>query len=230
MARVLRTPPPDLTHIWMRNGGRFSLERVQKIIAGETQVGTHGTSEMPLWGAHLFARYLGSGSGEDTDLQSCQVSREDSIQSKGVTMHTKNAFGVLTGALILICSSAAQNQKAPPPATADKTRLIASIQGPALYKAYCAVCHGTEGRGDGPMAKSLRIPVADLTRIAARNGGRFPRKQMEQIILGQEMPAGHGAREMPLWGSIFSQVSADQELGRVRVDNLARFLEGLQVK
>jgi hypothetical protein len=50
MARVLKTPPPDLTHIWMRNGGRFPLERVEKIISGEIQVGAHGTTEMPLWG------------------------------------------------------------------------------------------------------------------------------------------------------------------------------------
>jgi hypothetical protein len=80
------------------------------------------------------------------------------------------------------------------------------------------------------MAKSLKVSVADLTRIAMRNGGTFPRMRMEQIILGEDIPSGHGAREMPLWGPVFSQVTADQDLGRVRVDNLARFIEGMQIK
>jgi hypothetical protein len=80
------------------------------------------------------------------------------------------------------------------------------------------------------MAKSLKVSVADLTRIAMRNGGTFPRMRMERIILGEDIPSGHGAREMPLWGPVFSQVTADQDLGRVRVDNLARFIEGMQIK
>jgi mono/diheme cytochrome c family protein len=47
-------------------------------------------------------------------------------------------------------------------------RLIASIQGPALYKAYCAVCHGPEAKGDGPMAATLKVHPPDLTRISTR--------------------------------------------------------------
>jgi putative copper export protein/mono/diheme cytochrome c family protein len=35
--------------------------------------------------------------------------------------------------------------------------------GAALYPVYCASCHGAEGRGDGPEAKSLTLPPADLT-------------------------------------------------------------------
>ncbi len=36
--------------------------------------------------------------------------------------------------------------------------------GAALYPQHCASCHGAEGRGDGPAAKGLRIPPADLTQ------------------------------------------------------------------
>jgi mono/diheme cytochrome c family protein len=32
----------------------------------------------------------------------------------------------------------------------------------ALYRIYCATCHGAEGRGDGPMAELLGVPVRDL--------------------------------------------------------------------
>ncbi|HYN89729.1 MAG TPA: CopD family protein, partial [Ardenticatenaceae bacterium] len=35
-------------------------------------------------------------------------------------------------------------------------------RGEALYQARCQSCHGTEGRGDGPLAASLDPPPADL--------------------------------------------------------------------
>jgi len=40
---------------------------------------------------------------------------------------------------------------------------------PADYATHCAVCHGAAGRGDGPAAKGLTPPPADLTD-AARQG------------------------------------------------------------
>jgi mono/diheme cytochrome c family protein len=141
-------------------------------------------------------------------------------------MNTRFIGGVLSGGSVLVCISAlAQSPKEQP-----REKIIASIQGPALYKAYCAVCHGLEGRGNGPMAKTLKVAPTDLTRIASRSGGKFPRMKIEQIILGEESPASasHGIREMPLWGPVFSEVGADQDLGRVRVDNLARYIEQMQ--
>ena len=109
-----------------------------------------------------------------------------------------------------------------------KERLIASMQGPALYKTYCAACHGPEAKGNGPAASTLKVPPADLTRISMRNGGRFPLMRVERIISGEEERRGHGA--MPAWGPIFSEVDRDQDLGRVRIDNLARYLRDIQAK
>jgi putative copper export protein/mono/diheme cytochrome c family protein len=37
------------------------------------------------------------------------------------------------------------------------------VEGAALYPKHCATCHGAEGRGDGPAARSLAEPPADLT-------------------------------------------------------------------
>lgn len=108
-------------------------------------------------------------------------------------------------------------------------RVIPSIEGPALYKAYCAVCHGTDGRGNGPMASALRVQPPDLTRIAERNGGAFPMERVEKIISGERvLGSGHGTREMPIWGPIFSQLDRDQNLERVRIDNLTRYLKDIQ--
>ena len=109
--------------------------------------------------------------------------------------------------------------------------LIDSIQGPELYKAYCASCHGTGAKGDGAMTTSLKVKPSDLTRIAARSGGTFPLKRIESIISGEVLPpAGHGSSQMPVWGPVFSHVERDQDLGRVRIDNLARYLRDIQVK
>ena len=128
-------------------------------------------------------------------------------------MRAKIVFGVtLYGAVLSLPPISAQDQ---PPKS--ETALISSIQGPALYKAYCAACHGVDGKGGGPMAQSLKAKPTDLTHISTRFGRAV-------------VPAGHGTRDMPLCGPIFSQIAWDQDLGRVRIDNLARFLRDMLVK
>jgi mono/diheme cytochrome c family protein len=115
-------------------------------------------------------------------------------------------------------------------AAGDSTsvRLISSLDGAKLYKAYCAACHGMGGEGNGPAAWTMKVTPPALTRIAERNGGAFPMARVERIISGEEVSGSHGTREMPLWGPIFSQVGPDQDLGRVRVDNLTRYLMSIQ--
>jgi mono/diheme cytochrome c family protein len=109
--------------------------------------------------------------------------------------------------------------------TPENTRLIESTTGPALYTAYCSVCHGWGGKGGGPMAKYLKVRPPDLTRIAIRNRGMFSRDRIERVISGAEtLPRGHGTKEMPVWGPVFSQIDWDRDFGPVRVANLAGYL------
>jgi mono/diheme cytochrome c family protein len=143
-------------------------------------------------------------------------------------MGCKNVFGSILVGVVFYLPSGLGQKDGPTP---ESVHLIESIQGPALYKAYCAVCHGGNGKGSGPMAQTLKVRPADLTRISARNGGNFPLAGIRKVIAGQEqVPAGHGTREMPLWGPIFSQIAWDVDLGSVRVDNLARYLEEMQTR
>jgi len=109
-----------------------------------------------------------------------------------------------------------------------EVKLIVSIQGKDLFKSYCASCHGLDAKGHGPMAASLKIPPSDLRRISIRNHDTFPMMRIEKIIAGEESPAGHGSSEMPVSGPIFSRVTTDVDLGRVRIDNLARYLRDIQ--
>jgi len=140
----------------------------------------------------------------------------------------------VTGKIVLAWGAAASvyllaaAQSAPAPAKEER-RPIDSLEGQALFREYCAVCHGEGGKGDGPMAGALKTRPADLTRIATRNGGKFPLERVERIISGETpIEAGHGTREMPLWGPIFSQIAWDRDLGRVRVLNLAKYIEKRQ--
>ena len=116
----------------------------------------------------------------------------------------------------------------------QSVQLINSIQGPDLFRAYCASCHGLDATGKGPVAASMKVPPSDLTRIAIRYRGVFPAQRVRETISGEVQSASsHGSREMPVWGPIFSQVTmnvtlGDVDLGKVRIDNLARYLRDIQ--
>ena len=111
-------------------------------------------------------------------------------------------------------------------------KLIASMEGKDLYLAYCASCHGKLGKGDGPVASALKGPLADLTTISKRNRGKFPREEMEKIILGEQKSArsAHGSEQMPVWGPVFRKVENDQDFGLVRVRRLVEYLMSIQAK
>ncbi|MDP1781172.1 MAG: cytochrome c, partial [Hydrogenophaga sp.] len=77
------------------------------------------------------------------------------------------------------------------PATADP--------GKREFDANCASCHGTSGKGDGPLVPFLTRSPPDLTQLAKRNGGVLPMSRLYDVIDGAEVPA-HGSRDMPVWG------------------------------
>ena len=75
--------------------------------------------------------------------------------------------------------------------------------GDRLYLRACASCHGADARGGGPVAPTLSVPPTDLTTLASRHEGEFPRRYVIDVIAGREPVRAHGTREMPVWSDHF---------------------------
>jgi hypothetical protein len=72
----------------------------------------------------------------------------------------------------------------------------------ADYTTFCTACHGSAGRGDGPLAASLPRRPADLSRLAARNGGVFPKTRVMSQIDGYIRNRHGGGGPMPEFGYV----------------------------
>jgi mono/diheme cytochrome c family protein len=103
------------------------------------------------------------------------------------------------------------------------------VSGDAMFKAYCASCHGVDGRGNGPAAAALKKQPTDLTLLAKNNGGTFPSVPVYVAISGQFTIAAHGSSEMPVWGEVFSRTSGDAD-SKLRLTNLTKYVETIQRK
>jgi mono/diheme cytochrome c family protein len=75
--------------------------------------------------------------------------------------------------------------------------------GKAEFQSSCASCHGTDGKGKGPVSEQLKVPPPDLTMLAKNNNGVFPTNSAYEIIYGLKTIPAHGTREMPIWGYRF---------------------------
>ncbi|MFN3280786.1 MAG: c-type cytochrome [Tabrizicola sp.] len=83
-----------------------------------------------------------------------------------------------------------------------ETEVGDAVTGQALFQAHCAVCHGREARGDGPMAPVLLVQPVDLTTLAARHGGTVPLERVAARIDGRDPLVSHGS-DMPIYGQFF---------------------------
>ena len=146
--------------------------------------------------------------------------------------YRRNRMGVaLLWGFGLICTPravhGAQSQGVPE-SEQQFQQLIRSVEGPDLFRAYCASCHGSDAKGHGPAAGALKAKVPDLTFLAKNAAGQFPATRVRRVIMGDDVVASHGSREMPIWGPIFHQIEADVDRGYVRLENLVKYLESIQ--
>ena len=109
----------------------------------------------------------------------------------------------------------------------------AAIQlGQEYFMQYCASCHGTSAKGDGPLAPALRTSPPDLTKLSQRARGGFPSLAVAEVIDGRRVVASHGSAEMPVWGRRFSsQRNGPQGIAlRGRVAVIVAYLGSIQVE
>lgn len=123
---------------------------------------------------------------------------------------------------MVAASSGASPQTVAPAASTD-------ADGQALYTTHCASCHGTSARGNGPVAASLRVPPADLTQVAAKNGGNFPRAKAYRVVDGRDVGA-HGNADMPVWGDAFRRHGLTDKESKARIEAIVAYLESIQAR
>ena len=149
-------------------------------------------------------------------------------------MFVKKAILVFAATLVCLCTVAAQDKAQSAP---DKTikhvpiKATSPVSGKEMYTAYCAVCHGTDGKGAGPAASALKVPPTDLSSLSKNNGGKYPALKVTAAIRGEAGTPAHGSKDMPVWGPLFWNMSGGHE-GEVqeRVSNLSKYIESLQAK
>jgi mono/diheme cytochrome c family protein len=73
------------------------------------------------------------------------------------------------------------------------------------YLKSCASCHGRTGKGDGPVADSLKRRPTDLTKLSENNKGVFPFARTYEVIDGRFNVMVHGPRDMPIWGDVYTR-------------------------
>ena len=150
------------------------------------------------------------------------------VRSHGTARAHALVVALALGGVLVGCAAPAQSE---PKLEADP---MMADMGAETFARHCAACHGAEGRGDGPVAASLSKPPADLTRIAARRGGDFPRGELGKIIDGRFAISAHGTREMPVWGARFGESIPDpglsEEIGRGKIAILLEYLASIQVE
>jgi mono/diheme cytochrome c family protein len=113
----------------------------------------------------------------------------------------------------------------------DKTMSESAMSGQELYRVYCAACHGTDGKGNGPVAPALKARVPDLTLLAKNSKGKFPLLRVEQAIDGEEgIPAVHGTREMPVYYELFEGIRRDTAFVAQRIGLLTGYIQSIQQK
>ena len=137
----------------------------------------------------------------------------------------------LLAALVLALCGAVALAAAQGPRSSPPPLVPTSTYGADLYQFYCAGCHGATARG-GPVRSLQHRPASDLTSLARRNNGAFPRERVRSTITfgrtGTVQDGAHGSADMPVWGAVFRSLDPSDALTAIRIGNLVKYLESLQ--
>ena len=111
------------------------------------------------------------------------------------------------------------------------TNLTKETAGREIFLKYCASCHGTSARGDGPAAFTMKTSPPDLTTLSKRHDGKYPAGYVSAVLKFGRSLASHGSEDMPVWGTQFKNLDPLHDpTGQQHVDNLVAFIKSLQTK
>ena len=139
----------------------------------------------------------------------------------------------ITALAIVFCSAFAAgiDVASAQQSTKDKgfSLLSPSLYGVDNFRDYCSPCHGRDGTGRGPVASALKTPPSDLTQLAAKNNGVFPRARVRDYITnGAGDIAAHGTSTMPVWGPTFRALDSSDRSVAIRIANVVEYLATIQ--
>ena len=144
--------------------------------------------------------------------------------------HSFTRSALLLAALLLFAGTAAMAQEANKTIKKAPIRVTSPGSGEEMFNTYCAVCHGTSGKGDGPASSEFKIPPANLTLLSLNNNGKFPADHVaETIRTGPRDAKAHGSKDMPVWGTLFASLGDATQVNQ-RIHNLTSYIETLQAK
>jgi mono/diheme cytochrome c family protein len=136
---------------------------------------------------------------------------------------------VLTAAAVRLSGAQAQKQTGPQIKQVPYEPIV-SMEGKDNFMAYCAACHGADGKGHGPAAPALKGPIPDLTTIAKRRG-KFDAVSIQRVVSGADkVPSAHGSVEMPVWGPLFRGSNRDTAVEKMRLAGLIEYLKSIQAE
>src|SRR5262245_3014047 len=130
---------------------------------------------------------------------------------------------VITLALLALASCASERDRLRQEIAPTREQILR--EGQQTYERACASCHGVDARGDGPVAPTLKVPPSDLTTLARRHGGVFPRDQVVAVVTGTTPITAHGTAEMPVWRMRFGPTSSGATAAAAL--RTRRWLEGM---
>ena len=110
-------------------------------------------------------------------------------------------------------------------AIAEETKKLTDIVGKKEFVTYCGSCHGSNGKGDGPIVNFLERKPPNLTQLSKNNGGAFPFERIWGVFDGTYIFAEHGTSEMPIWGYRFIQEAKQQKESNITTKAKATALD-----
>jgi mono/diheme cytochrome c family protein len=146
-------------------------------------------------------------------------------------MQKRVLIPILAG-LIYASTSLAMAQQTTPTIKPVPIQPTSPVSAQQMYSTYCAVCHGTEGYGNGPAASAMKVHPSDLTLLSQVNGGTFPANHVMTVLKFGVENRAHGTPDMPIWGDLMLTLHGTSPdnvtVVHQRIVNLTNYLKQMQ--